>query len=436
MQLNTVPIFVTHQTEFNQKFFPHRFSVIYDKNQEFYESFGVLNRNSSFMLQNMEIVNFYISTEDSTSSINFWRIVIDPDGISKIKKRNIQGRTSIHIQSPFNNTNKTRNIETRTSIHIPSPFSDGYSQNEKYEQKIEDNVSHSFSGFSGFEMDSDYLGKMISQRKNKIELRSTPQIDEEPFQLEEDSSSSKSSNFNITFVPSPTCLSPRYNDEEFNEHLKSNLKLVRSTSDLFGENKTRMRNFSIMENPKVYTYEIRRFDLQNQQETNSIDYITQKKEQLKTENVIDPMKSLSNLFGMVKNKSKKVKREPFEYMDIYKNERYFQFFKLFLASEFSLENALFLESVHEYVEAPLLKKKMICQKIIDEFFEANSLKEINISNSVKQSIKEKYDDEEFPDDLFEKIVLELKVGIMQDSFSRFTHSSYFEDMFSKKKASK
>jgi hypothetical protein len=445
LQLNTIPIFVTHQIDFDQKFFPHRFSVIYDKNQEFYENFGVLNRNSTFMLQNMEIVNFYISTENSTSSINFWRIVIDPDGTSKIRKRNIQGRTSIHIQSPFNNTNKSRNIETRTSIHIPSPFSDGYSQNEKYEQNIEESVSHSFSGF---DMDSGYLGKMVSQRRNKTEMRTQPQ-EEETIQLEEETSSSKGStlgDFNFSFVPSPilpspNCLSPRYNDEEFNEYLKSNLKLVRSTSDLFGENsqRTRMRNFSIMDNSKVNSYEVRRFDLdrKNQKESQSLyHYETEKKHSNKLKIEIETpteKKSLSNLFGMVKNKSKKEKKEAFEYMDIYKNERYFQFFKLFLATEFSLENALFLESVHEFVEAPQEKRKLICQKIFDEFFEANSLKEINISNAVKQSIREKFDDEEFPDDLFEKIVLELQVGIMQDSFFRFTLSPYFEDMFSKKK---
>eukprot|EP01080_Neovahlkampfia_damariscottae_P006874 gene6874-11036_t len=503
MQLNTIPILITHEMNFNQNFFPHKFSVIYDQQQEFFEFFGVLNRNATFMIQNFEIVNYYISPIDSNSSINFWRLVIDPDGTSKIKKRNIQGRTSIHIKSPFNNTEKSRNLNTRTSIHIKTPFSDSRAKNEKYEQKIDEEKIDDFNEEDGFigglnndfgRFNSRRIKKMEDQRKENLEMKS-PNVILTPLGEDDDFSYNNTSSYSTptpNMTPTPNeeinknkenilaeeeLNSPNFADElKFNQYFSENVNVVQT------ENKRKysiasLKISGLFENELDFGDETSpssnrdtnnsKSDLSSArklgEESPTIDQClsdNEDEEEVEEEKTIKKNRSFSNLFTkdtgskkLLKSQSisnlflhmnkrkkdiKEIKKKKsimeFNYLDIYANQRYFQFFKLYLASEYSLENALFLESVDEYVEETNeFKRKEICKIIIDEFFEENSLKEINISNSVKNKIRKEYEIENFNDSLFEKIVLELKNGIMQDSFSRFILSPYFEDMLSEKK---
>ena len=496
------------------------------------------------MIQDFEIVNYYISPVDSKSSINFWRLVIDPDGISKIQKRNIQGRTSIHIKSPFNNIEKTRNLITRTSIHIKTPFSDSNKKNEKYEQIIDftnqivdsrnekknindDNEEEEDEFLGGLNMNKKYLGKINLQRKNKIEIRNQIQnqkqilspIGNDPMKipialtpispLDEQDCTTSNNSTPTPKLSTPISLdegdgisppinkikeddrkrgisdeeeyendvritSPHFKDEsEFHQYFNENVKVVESDN---------RRKFSIHTGIKIKLVdtEIDFDDISpsSNRDTNKSLYSSNRNgsdnlsqfeqclsddevEDEEEDKIVKKNRSFSNIFGVGKdvgnkkilkektqsisniflhmNKKKKENRKKkeileFNYLDIYENERYFQFFKLYLASEYSLENALFLESVDDYIEElNQQKRKEICKIIIDEFFEENSLKEINISNNVKNRIRKEFENERFSDNLFEKIVLELKNGIMQDSFSRFILSPYFEDMISKKK---
>eukprot|EP01080_Neovahlkampfia_damariscottae_P012107 gene12107-5599_t len=118
-------------------------------------------------------------------------------------------------------------------------------------------------------------------------------------------------------------------------------------------------------------------------------------------------------------------KENFTYEDIYSSEKYFSNFKIFLSTEFALENALFFEHVEEYKSKSKKERKDFVEEIKKKFFGQDSNYEINISNKEKKHVISKIQKGDLKDNLFHSITKELKYGLMFDSYTRYIKTEAF-----------
>ncbi|GBG26523.1 Regulator of G-protein signaling 12 [Hondaea fermentalgiana] len=124
-----------------------------------------------------------------------------------------------------------------------------------------------------------------------------------------------------------------------------------------------------------------------------------------------------------------------------------QVFSQYLASEFSMENMLFLDAVQRYknsfrnaAEDAARETAVRAVELYNTFLKDNSMLEVNVSSEQKRSVREQLQpflgaidsaDVELPPemDIFDVCEEEIKKLLMTDSFPRFLRSPLFDEWF-------
>ncbi|KAL0480728.1 RGS1 [Acrasis kona] len=126
---------------------------------------------------------------------------------------------------------------------------------------------------------------------------------------------------------------------------------------------------------------------------------------------------------------------PIELKDVLNNKRRLRFFHVFAAKQHAAENVVFWQEVNgrfkkkEDDEERLRVAKNICEV----FFDPESLMEINIKESSKNSVKSRLSEEGPVFDLFDGIIKEIEDHILIHLFALFTETIEFKDMVEKTK---
>jgi hypothetical protein len=71
---------------------------------------------------------------------------------------------------------------------------------------------------------------------------------------------------------------------------------------------------------------------------------------------------------------------------------------------------------------------LFAKELVSEYFEDNSLKELNVPENLKIQIPFNVRIGKINDELFDDVVKDLESGMIHDSFSRFKKSTYFNEM--------
>jgi hypothetical protein len=114
---------------------------------------------------------------------------------------------------------------------------------------------------------------------------------------------------------------------------------------------------------------------------------------------------------------------------VLENEHFLGFFKLFATKEYCVENVLFYEEVQEYKHLNSLERQLRAKEMMDQFFDEDSINEINCSRNEKIRLFQEYKD--FKEDLFDGTLAELMITFY-DMFERFQKSEYFGQMLNTK----
>jgi hypothetical protein len=112
-----------------------------------------------------------------------------------------------------------------------------------------------------------------------------------------------------------------------------------------------------------------------------------------------------------------------------------RYLMLFCARELSVENILFWEEVnlkYKELKSPEERRKL-AEKMIDNYFDPNSIYGININNKLRNSVIKRLEGP--PDiDIFDRVVKDLEIGVLTDTYTRFKSSELYAEM--KKKCKK
>ena len=107
-----------------------------------------------------------------------------------------------------------------------------------------------------------------------------------------------------------------------------------------------------------------------------------------------------------------------------------KYFKLFATKEYSVENIVFFEEVQMYKELNEEKRIERGKSIMENFFQFDSVNEINTSRKyvieMKNKIKE--GEENFSKDFFDSVLLDVIQTNLSDTFQRFKFSELFREM--------
>jgi hypothetical protein len=358
-QLSTEVVIVTMDEFYFSE--PHQdFSKIFDKNGEITKKNNLDSKILALVIENNQIVNY----ETGTDEINFPKLII---GKGNNSERNIQGRTSIHVEPTFL-LPESRTVlsdencseEKTPRLLLTQDFGDSVGE-ETLEVNLDDIV---ISTGRGRPRNYSVVKKDLPLTKSK----SVGYLDP--------------SRYESKYEPMVLC------GEDSKKLKKSNSHKDNSSGSITISNRP---SFSSM----LKSSSIGQFILK----------LTRPSE--------DKIKE---------------KRENFVYSDIYKDQN-FQYFKMFLASEYSVENALFLESVKIFKSLKSKSKKdLFAKKLVTEYFEDNSLKELNVPEKLKVQIPFNVRIGKITNELFDDVVQDLEQGIIHDSFSRFKKSTYFNEM--------
>jgi len=120
-------------------------------------------------------------------------------------------------------------------------------------------------------------------------------------------------------------------------------------------------------------------------------------------------------------------RNQIQMQDVLNHLKAYKYFKLYCASEFSVENLLLLEAVNQYKAQSNEEQRMIQSKqIFDTFFTSGCPNEINTTRRLINETLEKRDKSGPVLDLFDKIMSTVESEQMSDTFLRFKKTSDFE----------
>jgi hypothetical protein len=114
---------------------------------------------------------------------------------------------------------------------------------------------------------------------------------------------------------------------------------------------------------------------------------------------------------------------------VLENEHFLGFFKLFATKEYCVENVLFFEEVQEYKHLESSERQLRAKEMLDQFFDEDSINEINCSRNEKVRLFQEYKD--FKEDLFDATLSEMMITFY-DMFERFQKSEYFDQMLNTK----
>jgi hypothetical protein len=340
---------------------PHDdFIKILDKDGEITKRNNLESKIFALVVENNQIVNYETGTE---TMINFPKLII---GKGKNSERNIQGRTSIHIEPlilPESRTvlsDESCSEEKTPKLLLTQEFGDSV-EDEILEVNLDDIVLSKGKGRA-----RNY--SVVKKDLQMIKSKSVGYLDP--------------SRYESQYEPMALC-------EEGSKKLKkSNSEKDNSSGSITISNRP---SFSSM---------------------------------LKSSSIGQFILKLTR----PSDDKIKEKREKFMYSDIYKDQN-FKYFKMFLASEYSVENALFLESVKIFKSLKSKSKKnLFAKELVSEYFEDNSLKELNVPENLKIQIPFNVRIGKINDELFDEVVKDLESGMIHDSFSRFKKSTYFNEM--------
>lgn len=110
------------------------------------------------------------------------------------------------------------------------------------------------------------------------------------------------------------------------------------------------------------------------------------------------------------------------------------YFKMFCVNEHSVENILFVEQVEQFKsESNTSKRAHVAAQMVNNFLLESSFMEINVNMALKKRIANHLLEKGPVDALFDDAILELKVTVLSDSFTRFKSSKLFEAALSSAK---
>eukprot|EP01080_Neovahlkampfia_damariscottae_P011202 gene11202-4022_t len=125
-------------------------------------------------------------------------------------------------------------------------------------------------------------------------------------------------------------------------------------------------------------------------------------------------------------KQQQLDEKTIDLKNILDNSLYFEYFKLFATKEYCVENVLFYEEVKEYKKLNETQRKIRSLEMMDQFFDEDSINEINCSRNHKVKLFEEF--KKYNDDLFDEVLHEVMSSSFTDMFDRFKRSIYFDQM--------
>lgn len=163
-----------------------------------------------------------------------------------------------------------------------------------------------------------------------------------------------------------------------------------------------------------------------------IDKEETKKEEIQTEKTLEKKNSFFSFFS---KSSKNEEKKEITLQDVLSNDLYRKYFKVHITKEFAVENLVFWEEVQIYKEIKdenVRKERIV--KMIDIFFQENSIYEVNTS---KKRIKEITDNKDKADiNIFQEVENDVYESCFIDAFIRFSATEEFVEMTTPKKKPK
>eukprot|EP01080_Neovahlkampfia_damariscottae_P002736 gene2736-4145_t len=156
-----------------------------------------------------------------------------------------------------------------------------------------------------------------------------------------------------------------------------------------------------------------------------------------TSNVVSPtppaQKEQSSIFSFFSKKSDVVKEEFLKLSEVLNDKNNLKYFKLFATSEYSVENVLFYEEIQNYKKLKEDKRNDRAAKLMDFFFQEDSIYEINISKKFITEIEENISKGNCSVDLFDKALIDVVNSNLSDTYQRFKFSEVYQEMIQKTK---
>ena len=417
MKLGIKPVLVTNNEEIFLK--KNKYCKIFDKEKELVKKLNFESRNIAIIFENQEISNFYISKVGSDEDINFSKLLMDPKYKNQKNRRNITGRTSIHIK-PLNLDEAKIIIsdgeeEEDEDLNEKEQNSETTSTNSKEEELINTpNSDIEITFIKDEDVDLSFEneeGDIMNQQKETERLKTKLEFIDVVVNSNSKEKLKKNRNYSII------------NEKKESKKPKSSfLNVDRDYSSLYV-----VPSSSPITSPRIKILS------KSKSQRNNVEKISDLTQTKNLKNLMNKTTIGQKLIKKISSKSdknlKRKKKELFEFSDVFE-QPYFQYFKMFLISEYSIENALFIESVKIYQNLIEKEEKRKQAKLIyEEYFEEDSFKELNISEKLKIQISLNIKIGKLKDNLFDDVVSELKSGLLQDSYTRFIRTNYFDEMF-------